>query len=58
VGMAGLEILNGVKIGYSYDFETTDLVGFQKGSHEIMVSYAFKVGVEKASQKYKSIRFL
>ena len=58
VGMAGLEILNGVKIGYSYDFETTDLIGFQKGSHEIMVSYAFKVGVEKASQKYKSIRFL
>ena len=58
VGMAGLEILNGVKIGYSYDFETTDLIGFQKGSHEIIVSYAFKVGVEKASQKYKSIRFL
>jgi hypothetical protein len=56
--MAGLEILNGVKIGYSYDFETTDLIGFQKGSHEIMVSYSFKVGVEKASQKYKSIRFL
>ncbi|MBN1414144.1 MAG: type IX secretion system membrane protein PorP/SprF [Bacteroidales bacterium] len=58
VGMAGLEILNGVKIGYAYDFETSDLMNFQKGSHEIMVSYAFKVGVEKASQKYKSIRFL
>jgi type IX secretion system PorP/SprF family membrane protein len=58
VGMAGLEILNGVKIGYSYDFETTDLMNYQNGSHEIMVSYAFKVGVEKASQKYKSIRFL
>jgi len=56
--MAGVEILNGVKIGYSYDFETTDLAGNQKGSHEILVSYAFKVGVEKASQKYKSIRFL
>ncbi|MBN2763177.1 MAG: type IX secretion system membrane protein PorP/SprF, partial [Bacteroidales bacterium] len=26
VGMAGLEILNGVRIGYSYDFETTDLM--------------------------------
>jgi type IX secretion system PorP/SprF family membrane protein len=58
VGMAGLEILNGVKIGYAYDFETTDLANFQKGSHEIVVSYAFKVGVEKATQKYKSIRFL
>jgi type IX secretion system PorP/SprF family membrane protein len=58
VGMAGLEIMNGVKIGYAYDFETTDLSHNQKGSHEIMVSYSFKVGVEKASQKYKSIRFL
>jgi type IX secretion system PorP/SprF family membrane protein len=58
VGMVGVEILNGVKIGYSYDFETTALMGNQKGSHEIVVSYAFKVGVEKASQKYKSIRFL
>jgi type IX secretion system PorP/SprF family membrane protein len=58
VGMAGLEILNGVKIGYSYDFETTDLIGHQSGSHEIMISYSFKVGVEKAAQKYKSIRFL
>jgi len=47
-----------VKIGYAYDFETTDLISHQSGSHEIMVSYAFKVGVEKASQKYRSIRFL
>lgn len=58
VGMVGLEILNGVRIGYAYDFETTDLISNQKGSHEILVSYAFKVGVEKAPQKYKSIRFL
>jgi type IX secretion system PorP/SprF family membrane protein len=58
VGMVGLEILNGVRIGYSYDFDTSDLIRNAKGSHEIVVSYGFKVGVEKASQKYKSIRFL
>jgi type IX secretion system PorP/SprF family membrane protein len=58
IGMVGLEILNGVKIGYSYDFETTALSNHSKGSHEILISYAFMLGVEKATQKYKSIRFL
>jgi type IX secretion system PorP/SprF family membrane protein len=58
VGMAGIEIFNGVRIGYSYDFDTSELINNAKGSHEIIVSYAFKVGIEKAPQKYKSIRFL
>ncbi len=58
VGMIGIDILNGVKIGYSYDFDTSALDNASKGSHEIMVGYDFKLGIEKAPQKYKSIRFL
>jgi type IX secretion system PorP/SprF family membrane protein len=58
VGMVGLDILNGVKIGYSYDFDTSALSKFSKGSHEIMVGYNFTVGIERIPQKYKSIRFL
>jgi type IX secretion system PorP/SprF family membrane protein len=58
VGMIGLDILNGVKIGYAYEFDTSALSTFSKGSHEVMVGYSFKIGVEKAPQKYKSIRFL
>jgi type IX secretion system PorP/SprF family membrane protein len=58
VGMVGIDILNGVKIGYSYDFDTSALDNFSKGSHEIMVGYNFTLGVEKTPQKYKSIRFL
>lgn len=58
VGMIGMDIMNGVKIGYSYDFDTSALSSFSKGSHEIMVGYSFTVGVEKTPQKYKSIRFL
>ena len=58
VGMVGVDILNGVKVGYSYDFDTSALSNFSKGSHEIMIGYSFTVGVDKTPQKYKSIRFL
>jgi type IX secretion system PorP/SprF family membrane protein len=58
VGMVGLEILNGVRVGYSYDFDTSELMNFSKGSHEVMIGYSFTVGVDKIPQRYKSIRFL
>jgi type IX secretion system PorP/SprF family membrane protein len=58
VGMVGLNILNGVKIGYAYDFDTSKLMNVSKGSHEIMVGYDFRIGVDKIPQKYKSIRYL
>jgi type IX secretion system PorP/SprF family membrane protein len=58
VGMIGLEIMNGVKVGYSYDFDTSALTRFSKGSHEVMIGYDFTIGVDKIPQKYKSIRFL
>jgi type IX secretion system PorP/SprF family membrane protein len=58
VGMVGLSILNGVKIGYAYDFDTSKLMNVTKGSHEIMIGYDFRIGVDKIPQKYKSIRHL
>ncbi len=58
IGMVGISILNGVRIGYAYDFDTSKLMNVSKGGHEIMVGYDFRLGVEKIPQKYKSIRFL
>jgi type IX secretion system PorP/SprF family membrane protein len=58
IGMIGLNILNGVKVGYSYDFQTRALSNASKGSHEIMIGYSFLVGIDKIPQKYKSIRYL
>ncbi|MFO7370429.1 MAG: type IX secretion system membrane protein PorP/SprF [Bacteroidales bacterium] len=58
VGMVGLNIFNGVRIGYAYDFATSAITKFSSGSHELMVGYSFTVGVEKIPQKYKSIRYL
>jgi type IX secretion system PorP/SprF family membrane protein len=58
VGMVGLMILDGLKVGYAYDFQTSAMNRYSTGSHEIMLNYSFKVGVEKTPQRYKSVRFL
>ncbi len=54
----GIEMMNGIKIGYSYDFELSPLLKYNSGSHEITVRYCFDLSVDKSPQKYKSIRFL
>ncbi|MBN1115655.1 MAG: PorP/SprF family type IX secretion system membrane protein [Bacteroidales bacterium] len=58
VAMAGLMIMDGLKVGYAYDFQLTALNTYSTGSHEIMLNYSFKLGVEKSPQRYKSIRYL
>jgi type IX secretion system PorP/SprF family membrane protein len=58
VGMFGLSIMEGLKLGVAYDFQTSALMDDTPGTFEVMLNYCFKIGVEKAPQKYKSIRFL
>jgi type IX secretion system PorP/SprF family membrane protein len=58
IGMFGLELMEGLKLGISYDMQTSAISTKSWGGFEIMVNYSFKIGVEKAPQKYKSIRFL
>jgi type IX secretion system PorP/SprF family membrane protein len=58
IGMIGLQLIEGLKVGYSYDFYTSALMNHNQGSHEILLNYCFKIGAEKAPQKYKSIRYL
>ncbi len=54
----GIELMNGIMIGYSYDFELSPLMKYNSGSHEVTVRYCFDLSVDKSPQKYKSIRFL
>jgi len=54
----GIELMNGIKIGYSYDFELSPLLKYNSGSHEVTVRYCFDLSVDRSPQKYKSIRFL
>jgi type IX secretion system PorP/SprF family membrane protein len=37
--MVGFQITDGLYIGYSYDFETTELDNYNSGSHEIFLRY-------------------
>jgi type IX secretion system PorP/SprF family membrane protein len=58
VGMVGMELFNGVRIGYAYDFATSDIRKNSKGSHEFMLSYCFSLSLDRSPQRYKSVRFL
>ncbi|MGE0078497.1 MAG: type IX secretion system membrane protein PorP/SprF [Bacteroidales bacterium] len=57
-GMIGLELFNGIKLGYAYDYSTSKISKYNDGSHEFMVGYNFQLKKEKPPQQYKSIRFL
>lgn len=54
----GIELLNGIRIGYSYDIELSPLIKYNSGSHEITIRYCFDLSLDKSPQKYESIRFL
>jgi type IX secretion system PorP/SprF family membrane protein len=54
----GTELFNGIKIGYAYGLNFSKLIKANSGSHEIMISYCFNLGIEKIPQKYRSVRFL
>ena len=58
IGMIGLELQNGLRLGYSYDFTLSDMRKGSSGSHEFMVNYCFDINMGKSPMKYKSIRFL
>ncbi|NSW94074.1 MAG: type IX secretion system membrane protein PorP/SprF [Bacteroidales bacterium] len=57
-GILGLELFNGIKLGYAYDFPLSDIRRNTSGSHEFVVNYCFDIGLGKSQMKYKSIRFL
>ncbi len=55
--LMGMEMFNGLRIGYSFDLVTSSMSYSAFASHEFFVRYS--VNLEKnRSQKYKSIRFL
>ena len=58
VGIAGVELFNGIRIGYAYDFTISDIRKNTSGSHEFMVNYCFDLNLGKSPMKYKSVRFL
>jgi len=60
IAMVGIDLFNGVKIGYAFDYTYTSMRNYVSagGSHEVMVSYCFNLVKDKVVKKYKSVRFL
>ncbi|WP_439182921.1 PorP/SprF family type IX secretion system membrane protein [Carboxylicivirga taeanensis] len=56
--LGGVELNNGLRIGYSYDISISQLGGARNGSHEIMLGYQFDLSIEKRKKQYKSVRYL
>ncbi len=56
--LGGVELNNGLRIGYSYDVSISKLSGAKNGSHELMLGYRFDISLEKRKKQYKSVRYL
>lgn len=56
--MVGTELQNGLRVGISYDFTTSAIGAYSKGTVEFMLGYNLEVATDKYSQRYRSVRFL
>ncbi|MGQ8337228.1 PorP/SprF family type IX secretion system membrane protein [Sunxiuqinia sp. A32] len=55
--LLGVELINGLKVGFGYDVTTSALGRYSFGSQEIFLQYSMNLG-KSGQKKYKSIRFL
>ena len=54
----GVDIINGLQLGYTYEMPANSLLKESYGSHELYLAYGFNVLKPKRTNKYKSIRYL
>ncbi|CAN5424058.1 type IX secretion system membrane protein PorP/SprF [soil metagenome] len=57
VALIGMNITEKLRIGYSYDFTTSEIKKYSDGSHEIMLGYCFTVK-KKMTPAIRNVRFL
>jgi hypothetical protein len=55
--LGGIELMNGLNLGYALDINTNAMFPSGGTSHEVMVTYSFNLDT-KRDQKYKSVRYL
>ena len=56
--MVGLDLNNGLRIGYAYDLTISDVNRVSNGSHEILLNYRVPLIVEKPGKVINNLRFL
>jgi type IX secretion system PorP/SprF family membrane protein len=57
VVMAGINLFENLRLGYSYDITTSKLSGYQNGTHEIFLGYCYKIK-PRVVPVLKNVRFL
>ena len=50
--------LDGLRVGFAYDYNISDLSDYNNGSIEFMVNYCYKFSKTPQLERYKSVRFL
>lgn len=56
--LLGLDIINGLQLGYTYELPANALIKESYGSHEVYLAYGFNILKPKNTNKYKSVRYL
>jgi type IX secretion system PorP/SprF family membrane protein len=56
--LLGLDIINGLQLGYTYELPANALIKESYGSHELYLAYGFNILKPKNTNKYKSVRYL
>ena len=56
--LLGMDIVNGLQIGYTYELPANSLIRESYGSHEVYLAYGFNVLKPKNTNKSKSVRYL
>lgn len=54
----GMDIINGLQVGYTYELPANNLLRESYGSHELYLAYGFNILKPKRTNKYKSVRYL
>ena len=54
----GMDIINGLQLGYTYELPANGLIRESYGSHEVYLAYGFNVLKPKHTNRYKSVRYL
>lgn len=54
----GIEVIDGLKVGYVYEMPTSKLMRASGGTHEVYLSYGLELWRGKNHNRYKSIRYL
>lgn len=54
----GMDIIDGLQIGYTYELPANGLIRESYGSHELYLAYGFNILKPKHTNRYKSVRYL